>query len=164
VPFTVFRWPLAGGLLAMAADGVDVIILQGSGYGFLAGHYHDADKALDTWYYTLELVVVWRWRNKLVRRTGQLLYVWRLIGLAVFMATDYRPAFVFAPNIFENYYLVALAARRVFPRAPVTWKRLALVLLVAGVPKVAQEYLMHYRYVGETWNFFRDHLFWWLYN
>jgi len=26
-----------------------------------------------------------------------------------------------------------------------------------------QEYLMHFRYIDQVWNFIRDHFFWWLY-
>jgi hypothetical protein len=121
------------------------------------------DKSLDMWYYTFEFAAVCRWSVQSARRTGQFLYLWRLVGLLVFEIADYRRAFVFAPNIFENYFLAALAAHRLWPRAAVTRRRLTAVLLVAGIPKVAQEYLMHDRFAGETWNFFREHLFWFLY-
>lgn len=36
-------------------------------------------------------------------------------------------------------------------------------IILVGLPKIAQEHVMHYKYPDQTWNFLRDHLFWWMY-
>lgn len=61
VPLTILRWPLVGGLLAIAADTVDILFFQFFGFPSFIG-YHELDKLLDTYYLILEVIVAQRWR------------------------------------------------------------------------------------------------------
>ena len=121
LPLTILRWPLAGGLLALVIDAVDVVLVdaiagvlgQPPEFGPI---YAQLDKWLDLYYLTLELVVARRWTEVVPRRTAYVLFAWRLIGVILFEITLFRPLLVVFPNLFENYFLYILVARRWFPR------------------------------------------------
>lgn len=173
VPFTILRWPLAGAILAIIADAADVMIFQafksqfGSGL-FSPAYYHNFDKFFDIYYLSFEFLVVLRWKDAAPRTTAIVLFLWRAAGLAAFeistlMGTPIRWAFLAAPNIFENFYLFWAFRLHFFPQFKLTKKRLLIILLAVGLPKIAQEYVMHYRFLDQTWGFIRDHFFYWLY-
>ena len=75
LPLTILRWPLAGGLLSMLIDALDVALVDALARLFgeppeFGPIYAQLDKVLDTWYLTLELVVTRRWTESLLRRTA----------------------------------------------------------------------------------------------
>ncbi len=166
IPFTILRWPLAGGLLAILGDISDVMIYEGFGMGFFGSlPYHFIDKIFDIWYLFFEFLVVLRWKDdKLARNTGAFLFGWRAVGFFAFIAFGFRAAFFFAPNIFEFFFLAVLIIKRFNKKFKFTWKSLTIVLLIVGIPNIIKEYIMHYKYPDQTWDFFRDNLFWWMYD
>ena len=87
VPLTILRWPLWGGLAAIVADACDILILQQ--FGFSGVDYQRIDKPLDIYYLTFEAIVAQRWAP-LLRWTATALFVWRIIGFALFEATGAR--------------------------------------------------------------------------
>jgi len=136
----VLRWPLAGGLLAIAGDLADLLLRDLLGIGDL--DYQLLDKLLDQVYLLLFLVVALRW-DGVERRVAVALYLWRLAGSAVFLLTDERLVLLLFPNVFETWFLlVALLHHR---REPVTWTgpRLALALAGVGALKLVQEWALH---------------------
>jgi len=139
IPFTIFRWPLG------------------------ANGYHFFDKFFDTYYLFFEFLVALKWTNALARRTATGLFILRFSGAVLFELTKIRWLFVFAPNIFENFYLFYTIAKKWTRFETTSAKKLVIVLLIVGIPKIIQEYLMHFVYVDQTWNFIRDTFFWWLY-
>jgi len=171
-PLTILKWPFWGLFIAILGDISDVMLFQKFGSGPLTGeYYHNFDKLFDTWYLFLAFVVVFRWKDVLARRTAKLLFIWRFAGFAVFeiatlfgMAAAFRPAFLFAPNIFEFFFLFWAFVLKFAPGFKLTPKRLIIVLLLIGVPKIIQEYIMHYRFTDQTWAFIRDNFFYWLYD
>lgn len=163
VPFSMFRWPLAGILLSIAADASDVMIFEVTGYGLFDGIYHHLDKIFDIYYLFFAWLVARRWQDLLARRTASALFWWRALGVAAFEATGFRPLFLLAPSIFENFYIFRLIAVRVKPTFTFTARSLLIVLLVVGIPKIVQEYLLHFRFIDQVWGFIREHFFWWLY-
>ena len=80
IPISIFRWPLAGGIIAMLLDAVDVVLVDfladflGEERGFQL-NYHTLDKWLDMYYLTFELFVSFRWTNALARNTSIALFV-----------------------------------------------------------------------------------------
>ena len=117
VPLTILRWPLAGGLVSMLIDAIDVVLVDATASvlgepGEFGSFYAQIDKWLDLWYLSLELVIVRRWTEPLVRRAATALFVWRLIGVILFEITGSRPLLVVFPNLFENLYLYVLIVRR----------------------------------------------------
>lgn len=163
VPFSILRWPLAGILLSIAADASDVMIFEVTGYGFFDGIYHRLDKVFDIYYLFFAWLIALKWEDVLARRTATLFFWWRAAGVAAFEATGYRPLFLIAPSIFENFYIFRLIAVKIKPSFTFTMRSLLIVLLAVGIPKIVQEYIMHFRYIDQVWNFIRDNLFWWLY-
>jgi hypothetical protein len=164
VPFAILRWPLGGIILAIVGDVSDVMIFEKFGWGFFGGgDYHKIDKFFDIYYLFFAFLIVRNWKNALARRTAKMLFLWRFIGFAIFEFTGFRPVFFLAPNIFEYFYLFWTVIIKFFPSFILTPLRLIATLLILGLPKVAQEYIMHYKYADQTWNFIRDHFFWWLY-
>lgn len=164
LPLTILRWPMFGFLLAVLGDISDVMILEQWPDGPIAGSfYHNSDKFFDTYYLFLLWWVSRRWTDTFARRTATVLFWWRFAGFVVFETTGWRPAFFLSPNIFENFYLVGAIVHKWYRDYKFTAKRLVMWLIIVGTPKVLQEYVMHYKYQDQTWNFLRDHLFWWVY-
>ena len=67
LPLTILRWPLAGGVLALVLDALDVVLVDAiAGVlgepGEFGPFYAQIDKWLDMYYLTLALVMVRRWR------------------------------------------------------------------------------------------------------
>jgi hypothetical protein len=161
LPLTILRWPLAGGLLALVIDAVDVVLVDAIA-GILGQPpefgpiYAQLDKWLDLYYLGLELVVARRWTEEVPRRTTYVLFAWRLIGVILFEVTLYRPLLVVFPNLFENYFLVILIARRWFPRfVPATVKESIVISLILLIPKEIQEYVLHYAQL-HPWQWLRE--------
>lgn len=166
VPLTMFRWPLAGIFLADAADASDAMVFEKTGWGLFSGShgYTEYDKALDIWYLFIALLVARKyWTEPLARKTAHWLFAWRAAGVLTYYFWPHRVIFLLAPSVWENFYILWTAIRKWWPQWHLTARRWAVILTVAAVPKILQEYLMHYRYVDQTWIFFRTHLFWWLY-
>ncbi|MBI5289137.1 MAG: hypothetical protein HY873_09210 [Chloroflexi bacterium] len=141
LPLTIIRWPLAGGLLAIAADTIDILIFNALGFPEMG--YQRFDKLLDLYYLALELVVVQRWAP-FERIVASALFAWRLAGVVLFEAIGARSALLLFPNMFEVHYLLVLAARRWAPGYELTPARTGVALAILLVPKLAQEYALHY--------------------
>ena len=161
VPLTILRWPLAGGLASMLLDAVDVILVDAIASvlgepGEFGPFYAQIDKWLDLWYLSLELVIVRGWTEPLVRRAATGLFIWRLIGVILFEITGSRPLLVVFPNLFENFFIYVLVVRRWFPRfMPSTVPQLIVVLAALLVPKLGQEYVLHWEEL-HPWQWLRD--------
>lgn len=163
IPFTILRWPLAGGIAAMLADGADVMVFQVYPRPFEnIVHYHTVDKFLDTYYLFFEFLVVRRWKDSYARVTGSVLFLWRFVGYILVQVTGNRDFFFYAPNIFEFFFLYYLIVKKINPNFKFNREKLFLALMIVGLPNIVKEYYMHFREF-ETWEFFRDNLFWWLY-
>lgn len=141
VPLSIPRWPLAGGLLAIAADSIDIVIFQALGFPGFAS-YHQIDKALDTYYLAIEALVAQRW-EPLPRWTATALFAYRAIGVAVFEVTDARALLLLFPNLFEFFFLLYVAQRQFAPAYRFRPRNTAAWLAVLLVPKEAQEYTLH---------------------
>jgi hypothetical protein len=80
------------------------------------------------------------------------------------MLTAWRPSFFIAPNIFEFFFLACLIIWKFDKKFEFTWKRAGIVLAIVGIPNIIKEYVMHFKFQDQTWNWFRDNMFWWLYD
>lgn len=143
VPLTIVRWPLVGGILSLIADALDIVLSTLLDLGGV-WNYHALDKYLDMYYLTLEVAVAQRW-EALPRWTATALYGYRLIGVIVFEATGTRMVLFFFPNVFENFFLFNAARLQFLPAYELTPRRLAAWLVILLIPKMVQEYVIHYR-------------------
>src|SRR3954447_2078291 len=105
LPLTILRWPLAGGLLAMLVDAIDVVLVDAIASvlgqpGEFGPFYAQIDKWLDLWYLSVELWVTRRWIETLSRRAAAGLFGWRLIGVILFEVTVSHPLLFVFPNLF----------------------------------------------------------------
>ena len=140
-PLTILRWPLAGGILAILADTVDILIFQIFGFPSFIG-YHEIDKLLDSYYLVIEVIVAQRWAG-FPRGIATALFAYRMVGVAAFEATDARGVLVAFPNLFEFFFLFHLACLRFAPGYRLTPPRAAGWLVVLLIPKMGQEYVLH---------------------
>lgn len=161
VPLAILRWPLAGGILALVVDALDVVIVDAIAYAIgqpseFGPFYAQTDKYFDTYYLSLELIVVRRWPEALPRRVATYLFLWRLAGVVAFEVTGHRPLLLVFPNLFENFFLYVLVVRRWAPALmPRTAVQVIAVVVVLLVPKLAQEWLLHVEQL-HPWFWFRQ--------
>jgi|HigsolmetaAR202D_1030399.scaffolds.fasta_scaffold10583_2 hypothetical protein len=153
VPFTILRYPIGGVIACIFADMSDVVI----GYKItpepwpwtrlaFTDYYAYFDKAFDTYYLTFAFFVSQRWTSALARRTSLVLYLWRLTGVALLFAGLKPWILLVFPNVFETFYLIYAITDAWKPSWKFrTGKGLALTLLIATAPKLAQEYYFHAR-------------------
>ncbi len=158
VPLLILRYCVAGGIVAMLLDGADVIITDALDLGGFGDHYAELDKVLDSYYLTLELLVALGWRNAWARLPAVALFAYRLIGVALFEFTEARIFLFIFPNMFENWWLYVAVVMKWFPRAvPHDFRTLIIPMLALLVPKMAQEYLLHFA-EAKPWGWTQDHI------
>jgi hypothetical protein len=144
VPLMILKRPLAGGIVAMLLDALDVVIVEWFGDGGMGSHYHSIDKVLDLYYLGLEAWVALSWTERIPRLTAIGLFVYRVIGVIVFELTDSRAVLFIFPNLFEHWFLFYLIRNRFFPGLKLdTWKQTITWLVILYIPKLGQEYLLH---------------------
>lgn len=157
VPFSIFRWPLAGGIACLLLDACDVILITFFNQGDFK-NYPGTDKYLDTYYLFFEFIVSFKWKNKLARKTSIGLFIYRFLGVVLFETLKIRALLFVFPNLFENFYLFYLALLKFYKKDIVTSKkRITVILVILLVPKLFQEYILH---VAEfhPWNWIRHNI------
>jgi hypothetical protein len=156
LPLLILKKPLAGGILAMLLDGVDVILVEFFGEGGMGSHYHSIDKILDLWYLGLEVYVSLQWTERLPRLISIGLFTYRVLGVALFELTGWRPILFIFPNLFENWFLFYLIRSKWLQAIRLdTWSHCLRWLLLLYIPKIAQEYLLHVA-EAQPWGWFKD--------
>jgi hypothetical protein len=158
VPLIIFRYPFWGGIVSMLLDGADVILIDLIGLGGFGGQYHATDKVLDSYYLVIELIVALRWDNAWAKWTAAILFGYRAIGVIAFEATGARIALFIFPNMFENWWLYCAAVFQYWPRlAPRSWKTTLVPLAILLVPKMGQEYLLHFA-EAKPWSWTKENI------
>lgn len=158
IPLLIPRFPLAGGVLAMALDGLDVVLVEFISDGGMGDRYHTLDKLLDLYYLSLEAWTVRRWANTRARTAALALFAYRVVGVALFELTGQRWLLFVFPNLFENWFLAFLLVRRLAPRhEPMTWRAITAWLVVLYLPKLGQEYLLHVA-EAQPWDWIKRNL------
>jgi hypothetical protein len=144
----VLRWPLAGGLLAIGGDLADLLLRDLVDLGGI-GDYQLLDKALDQVYLALFLVVALRWEG-VERRVAVALYLYRLVGSLLFVATGERAILFIFPNVFEPWFIFVAAIHHL--PEPLRWTpaRVAAVLAVLTALKLVQEWALHVGQIFES--------------
>jgi hypothetical protein len=135
----VLRWPLAGGLLAIAVDLSDLLLADLLGLGGV--DYQALDKWLDQVYLLTFLIVALRWSDP-ARAIAAGLYLIRLVGFVAFELTGERTLLLVFPNVFEFWFLFVAA---VGDERVARWRPLALgaLLLALTLAKLAHEWALH---------------------
>ena len=111
VPLFIPAYPLPAVVLCLLLDGADREILVTFTDLDLSG-YQGTDKALDIFYLTVAMLAVLRnWTHAAAARTARLLYYLRLLGVAAFELTGWRPFLLLLPNAFEYFFIFYEAVR-----------------------------------------------------
>lgn len=136
----VLRWPFLGGLLAVAVDLSDLLLMGVLDLGGVPD-YQSLDKWLDQVYMATFLIVALRWSDP-ARSIAVALYVFRLIGFLAFEVSGERMLLLLFPNVFEFWFLLVafVGAERI-----AGWGngRIAITLIVLTGLKEIQEWALH---------------------
>jgi hypothetical protein len=158
-PIVILRWNFVGGVIAMILDALDVIIVDFLALGGFGDYYHQLDKILDTYYLATECFVAWRWLNPWAKRPAIALFAFRIVGVIAFEATEARIVLFVFPNLFENWWLYCAFVMHFVPRlTPHSPKTVAIPMLILLVPKMGQEYLLHFS-EAQPWNWFKENVY-----
>lgn len=168
VPLSMLRYPLLGVFLSIIADISDVLLFEYFGKALGDKYYHSFDKIFDLYYLTIALYVSRQFKDKLAKKILTILYFWRFAGVMLFSIFAYfgeiiRPIMVFAPNIFEYYFIAYLIILKFNKKFKLDKKSAIILLLVVGIPKVIHEIIFHLAYQDKTWVFIRDTFLFWIY-
>lgn len=136
----VLRWPLAGALIAIAADLSDLFWMEVLHLGGVPG-YQRFDKLLDLGYMATFGVVALRWRG-IERGVAVALFLGRSVGLVAYAATGERAILLAFPNVFE-FWFVLVAARQHLHTEALRPAEAARWLLGLTLAKEVQEYVLH---------------------
>lgn len=137
----VLRWPLAGAFVAIVGDLSDLFLIAWIDAGGVPD-YQRFDKLLDLAYMATFLVVALRWRG-LARRVAVALFALRMVGVAAFELTQWRPVLMALPNVFELWFVFVAAWLHRRPGAPIPGQVAWPALAVATVAKLGHEYVLH---------------------
>jgi len=146
----VLRWPLAGAIIAILADGLDVAVMN---YVDLGGggirDYHLFDKWTDLFALVTFFAVSLRWQGR-DRAIAVTLFALRITGIALFEALGWRNALIFLPNLFETWFLYVLIRDAWLPKDAPGFRTALLAGMVAC--KLAQEYVLHVAQILDRYN------------
>ncbi len=148
VPLAIFRWPFIGAVLAIIDDALDVVIATLMIRYLHTGDlwsYHQLDKYCDTYYLFIEWLVAQRW-PALPRWTANVLFWYRVVGVIAFEVTNVRVLLFFFPAFFDFFFLYGAFVYDYVPWYEVTPRRLIAWLIILAIPKMAQEYVLHYKH------------------
>ena len=137
----VLRWPLAGGLLAIAIDLSDLLLRDTLDLGGIPD-YQALDKWLDQVYLATFLIVALRWQG-LERSIAVALYLYRLVGFVLFEITGERSLLLVFPNVFEVWFIVVAAIHAIRPGFQWRHSVLVAVLATCVIVKEIQEWALH---------------------
>jgi hypothetical protein len=104
VPLFIPRFPLPAIVAALVLDAVDQTIFQFFGYD--PPGYQGYDKAMDVYYLAIAYLSTMRnWTSAPAVRVAKFLYFYRLVGVVLFEATDWRAILLIFPNTFEYFFI-----------------------------------------------------------
>lgn len=144
VPLFIPAYPLPAVVLCLLLDGADREILV-TFTDLDLSRYQGTDKALDIFYLTVAMLAVLRnWTHAAAARTARFLYYLRLLGVAAFELTGWRPFLLLLPNAFEYFFIFYEAVRSRWSPDRLSARSF---LVAAGViwvgVKLPQEYWLH---------------------
>lgn len=139
---TVLRWAFAGGLIAIGADLTDKVLINLIDIGFMR-HYQVWDKVIDQVYMLAFLFVAWSWGG-LARNVSVALFIFRIPGVVLFELTNVREVLLLFPNVFEFWFVFMAGMYHYRPGYELTRQRAALFVGFLTIPKLFQEWFLHW--------------------
>jgi hypothetical protein len=139
---TVLRWAFAGGLIAVGADLTDKVLINLIDIGFMR-HYQVWDKVIDQVYMLAFLLVAWSWGG-LARNVSVALFIFRIPGVVLFELTKVREVLLIFPNVFEFWFVFMAGLYHYRPGYELSRQRAALIVGFLTIPKLFQEWFLHW--------------------
>ncbi|MGD8794919.1 MAG: hypothetical protein PVF47_20385, partial [Anaerolineae bacterium] len=151
VPLVIPRYPLPGIVAALVLDGLDQSIFQQFTALPLDG-YQGYDKALDIYYLSIAYIsTMCNWEDRFAFQLSRFLFYWRLVGVALFEVTQFRPLLLIFANTFEYFFIFYEVCRLRW--APGRLGRGQLAGAAAAIwvfIKLPQEYWIHIAQLDTT--------------
>jgi hypothetical protein len=150
VPLLMLKRPLFGIIASIFMDAIDhesiTLVVRAmepnSHMDYL--FYQQQDKVLDSYMCAIAAYTSLSWKEPLARKTSVALFFYRLIGVIIFMVTQFRPIFVLFPNVIELFYLYYAYMLYKTPDYTIgSKKKLLIILIVLSTIKLTQEYTVH---------------------
>ncbi len=144
VPLWIPRYPLPAMIASLVLDAVDQTIYQTFTTLNLDG-YESYDKALDIYYLAIAYVSTFRnWANLSAFQTARFLWYYRLVGVAAFEISQWRPLLLVFPNTFEYFFdFYEAACTRWNPLRLTTRAVIGAAAFIWIFIKLPQEYWLH---------------------
>ena len=144
IPLFIPKYPLPAILAALVLDAADQTIFSWVTDDPLPG-YQAYDKALDVYYQAIAYITTMRtWRDPVAFQISRFLYLYRLIGVALFELSHARWVLLVFPNTFEYFFIAYEFVRTRWN--PVRMSATALVGTAAFIwifIKLPQEWWIH---------------------
>lgn len=144
VPLSIFKFPKLGILFSILTDLYDWKFVHVTNDAELA-FYQNWDKTMDIYYLVIIFLVIFKFKDKIFKKTALFLFIYRIAGLVFFYLTHNRSFLLYFPNVFENFvifYLVYIW----YSKDQILFKSKKVLLVVLSallLPKLIHEYLMH---------------------
>jgi hypothetical protein len=144
VPLTILRYPLPGIIGSILADVIDGAVFD-TFTSVSLENYQQYDKSLDIYYLSIAYIATLRnWVDPTALRISRFLWYYRLVGVALFAATDERMLLFVFPATFELFFIYYETARLRWKPERLGARHLVIVAAVASVfVKLPHEYWLH---------------------
>lgn len=144
IPLSIFKWPFWGVLASM--------ILDSSDWHFFSFHtsadydfYQVWDKILDTYYMGIAAFTTLFWRDLKAKKIAVFSYIYRVLGVLLFVIFQNRIFLFFFPNVFENFFLFYLIHNKILKTDRLFLSGESGIVLTALIflPKIIHEFFIH---------------------
>ena len=86
-----------------------------------------------------------RWQSWYARGPALALFAYRAVGVIAFEVTHERIMLFIFPNLFEHWWLYCVTVSRYWPHLyPRSARSVLVPMVLLLIPKMGQEYLLHY--------------------
>jgi hypothetical protein len=138
-PLLILRFPLVGTLLNALLDALD--------YRFIGGYdwYDRVDKSLDTYYLSFSAYTVLRWQDAPAKVLAIGSYLFRLVGVVIFLIVGTPEILFVFPNFFEHFFVFYLVYVRLAREDTLltSYAKSIPIVAVLMVIKLFQEFVVH---------------------
>jgi hypothetical protein len=138
-PLLILRFPLVGTLLNALLDALD--------YRFIGGYdwYDRVDKSLDTYYLSFSAYTVLRWQDAPAKVLAIGSYLFRLVGVVIFLIVGTPEILFVFPNFFEHFFVFYLVYVRLAREDTLltSYAKSILIVTTLMVIKLFQEFVVH---------------------
>jgi hypothetical protein len=142
----VLHFPIAGFIFALEVDKWDWFWLSAGSRGEAYQLFYQRwDKVMDLVTLAAAAVVTMRWEDQVSRSIALAAFLWRVLGVLLFVAFGLKWLLLVFPNVFEALFVLYVLFHLLTGRDRMlhSWREASIVLIALLVPKVASEVFLH---------------------